>query len=151
MFLREIFLKSYENYLQGIWFPSKSQSCYGHSWQKVPNLYFMKTPTILLTPPFLKFCPTLPLLFFLLPYFFGWMWDHATFSVLFSLIILYLLRSSVFLLFENYSLVEVMYMLIKFNKTKSFLGNTKNTDTNGVNEQNTHSYTERKIAIKRII
>ena len=56
-----------------------------------------------------------------------------------------------FLLFENYSLVEVIYMLIKFNKTKSFLGNTKNTDTNGVNEQNTHSYTERKIAIKRII
>ena len=55
------------------------------------------------------------------------------------------------LLFKNYSLVEVIHMLIKFNKTKSFLRNTKNTDTNGVNEQNKHSYTERKIAIERII
>ena len=55
------------------------------------------------------------------------------------------------LLFKNYSLVEVIHMLIKFNKTKSFLRNTKNTDTNSVNEQNKHSYTERKIAIERII
>ena len=41
------------------------------------------------------------------------------------------------LLFKNYSLVEVIYLLIRLLiKTKSFLRNTKNTDTNGVIEQN---------------
>ena len=40
---------------------------------------------------------------------------------------------------KNYSLVEVIYLLIRFHKIKSFLWNTKNTVRNGVNEQNTHS------------
>ena len=45
------------------------------------------------------------------------------------------------LLFKNYSFAEeVMYLLIRFSKTKSFLCNTKNTDRNGVNEQNTHTW-----------
>ena len=30
-------------------------------------------------------------------------------------------RSTMSLLFKNYSLVEVIYLLIRFNKTKSFL------------------------------
>ena len=34
-------------------------------------------------------------------------------------------------------------LLIRSNKTKSFLWNTKNTDRNGINEQNTH-HTQRK-------
>ena len=56
------------------------------------------------------------------------------------------------LLFKNYSLVEVIYLLIRLLiKTKSFLRNTKNTDTNGVIEQNIHSYTEKRIILERVI
>ena len=40
------------------------------------------------------------------------------------------------LLFKNYSLAEVIYLLIRFSKNKSFLWNPKNADKNGVNEQN---------------
>ena len=43
------------------------------------------------------------------------------------------------LLFKNYSLVEVIYLLIWFNKTKSFQWNTKNTDRNSANEKNTQT------------
>ena len=32
-----------------------------------------------------------------------------------------------------------MYLLIRFNKNKSFLWNTNNTDRNGANEQNAHN------------
>ena len=50
------------------------------------------------------------------------------------------------LLFKNYSLVEVINLLIRFNKTKLFSLNTKNTDRNGVNKLNTHTpNTQRKI------
>ena len=42
-------------------------------------------------------------------------------------------------LLKNYSLVESVYLFIKCNKTKFFLGNTNNTDRNGVNKQNTHT------------
>ena len=35
---------------------------------------------------------------------------------------------------------EVTYLLIKFNKIKSFHGSTKNTDNNGTNEQ---TYTQK--------
>ena len=38
-------------------------------------------------------------------------------------------------IFKNYSLVEVIYLLIRFKKTVS----AKNTDENGENEQNTHT------------
>ena len=41
---------------------------------------------------------------------------------------------------KYYSLVEVIYLLNKFNKTKFFPWNTKNTDRKGTNEQNTHMY-----------
>ena len=36
--------------------------------------------------------------------------------------------------FQNYSLVEFTYLLIRFNNTKFFWWNTKNIDTNGVNK-----------------
>ena len=42
-------------------------------------------------------------------------------------------RSIMSLLYKNYSLVVVMYLLIRFKNT--FQRNTKNTDRNGVNEQ----------------
>ena len=49
-------------------------------------------------------------------------------------------KSTMSLLFKNYLFVEVIYLLlIKFNNTKSFMWNTKNTDRNGINEQNTHT------------
>ena len=51
------------------------------------------------------------------------------------------------LLFKNCLLVEVIYLLIRFNKTRSFLLNAKNTDRNSANEQNEHhtphTYTQR--------
>ena len=48
----------------------------------------MKTPLYCLPPlPFFQFCPTPPPLLFLLSCFFGWMSDHATFDVLFYLMI----------------------------------------------------------------
>ena len=53
-------------------------------------------------------------------------------------------RSTMFLLFKDYSLAEAIYLLIKFHKTKSFLWNTNNTKRNDVNEQNTHTHSERK-------
>ena len=43
------------------------------------------------------------------------------------------LQRSMSLLYKNYSLVVVMYLLIRFKNT--FQRNTKNTDRNGVNEQ----------------
>ena len=66
-------------------------------------------------------------------------------------------KSTVSLLFENHLLAKVTYLLIRFNKTKSFLWNKKNTDRNHVNEQKTHKhfhtltpYTTRKMALERI-
>ena len=53
-------------------------------------------------------------------------------------------------LFKNNSLVKVIYLL-----TSLFLLNANNTDRNGVNEQNTHTYThtpntQRKIKLERV-
>ena len=48
------------------------------------------------------------------------------------------------LLFKNYSIVKVTYLLIRFNKAKFFAWNAKNTDRNGVNKQNTHKHTSHK-------
>ena len=45
------------------------------------------------------------------------------------------------LLFKNYLLVEVMYLLIRFSKSKFFPWNTNSTEGNGVNKQNTHTHT----------
>ena len=42
-------------------------------------------------------------------------------------------------LLKNYLLAERVYLFIRCNKTKLFLWNTNNTDTNGVNKQNTHT------------
>ena len=44
-------------------------------------------------------------------------------------------------LYKNYSIVKVIYLLIRHYKTKFFLWNTNNTDGNGVNKQNTHTQT----------
>ena len=51
------------------------------------------------------------------------------------------LLSKIYFLFKTYSFVEVVYLLIRFNKTKFFQGNTNNTNKNGVNKQNTHTHT----------
>ena len=49
------------------------------------------------------------------------------------------------LLFEIYSLVEVIYLLISFNKTRF----TKNADSNGVNGQNT-DHTRKVITLEKV-
>ena len=46
-------------------------------------------------------------------------------------------RSTMSLLFKIYLLAEIIYLLIRFNKTICFLRNAKNTDRNYINEQNT--------------
>ena len=50
------------------------------------------------------------------------------------------------LLFKNYSLVEVTYLLIRFNNQlldlKFFLSNKNNSDEIGVNKQNIHTHTK---------
>ena len=57
--------------------------------------------------------------------------------------------------FKNNSLVEVIYLLIRFNKSK-FLWNANNTNGNGVTKQtNTHTRTHahqtmRKITLERV-
>ena len=43
------------------------------------------------------------------------------------------------MLFKNYSLVEVIHLLIRFNKTKPFLWNKKKTDKNGLNVKKTQT------------
>ena len=43
------------------------------------------------------------------------------------------------LVFKHYSLVEVIYQLIRFDKLSPSC-ETKNTHRNGVNEQNTHTH-----------
>ena len=47
--------------------------------------------------------------------------------------------STMSLIFKNYSLVQVIFVMIRFHKTKSFLRKTKNIKRNGVNEQNTQT------------
>ena len=59
-------------------------------------------------------------------------------------------RSTVPLFFKNCSLVGVTYVLIRFNKIKSFLWNTKNTGTNSVNSKTYTPHTERKITLERV-
>ena len=44
-----------------------------------------------------------------------------------------------YFLFKNYSLVKVIYLLIRCYKTRFFLWNTNNTDRNGVNKENTYT------------
>ena len=44
-----------------------------------------------------------------------------------------------YFLFKNYSIVEIVYLVIRCNKTKFFREVQINTDKNGVNEQNTHT------------
>ena len=45
---------------------------------------------------------------------------------------IYFTKFTMSLVFKNYLLAEVAYLLIRFNKTKLFLWNTKSTDRNGV-------------------
>ena len=79
---------------------------------------FYEDPPILLTPPLIQVSPNSPSYpFFLLPRFFGWMSTdvHQCFC------------------FSKITLAEATYLLIRLNKTMSFLWNKKNTDGNGVN------------------
>ena len=46
------------------------------------------------------------------------------------------------LLFKNYSLVDVIYLLIRCCKTKFLPQNTKNSDRNGLNKLNTLTQTK---------
>ena len=55
-----------------------------------PRLFFKFCPPSPLPPPLPCHLQSLPLLFFLLSCFFGWMSDYATFDVLFSLIIIWM-------------------------------------------------------------
>ena len=45
-----------------------------------------------------------------------------------------------FLLFTIYLLIEVIYLLTEFNKSKFFPWNTTKIDRNGVNKLNTHMH-----------
>ena len=49
-------------------------------------------------------------------------------------------RSTMFFLSKNYSLIEDMFLLIRFKKMKSFLWNTKSTDTDTPTERLGHNY-----------
>ena len=62
------------------------------------------------------------------------------------------LLSIMFFLFKNYSLVKVLYLLIRCcYKTRFFLWNTNNSDRNGANKQNTNTpNTQRKITLERV-
>ena len=55
-------------------------------------------------------------------------WNHSLISKIYF---------PVSFLFKNYSLVKVIYLLIRCYKTWFLLWNTDNTDRNGVNKQNT--------------
>ena len=48
------------------------------------------------------------------------------------------LISTMSFLFKKSSVVEVVYLFIRFKKTKFFLQSTHNNDRNGVNEQKTN-------------
>ena len=50
---------------------------------------------------------------------------------------------------QNYSLVEAIHLLITFNKTKSFLWNTKNTGRNAINGQNTRTTHRKKYDFRK--
>ena len=59
-------------------------------------------------------------------------------------------RSTLSFLFKNYSVLEVIYLLIRFIKeNSSFLWNTKTTDKNGINEQNTYTTYREKDNFKK--
>ena len=77
-----------------------------HSWRRVLTpLFYKDLPPYIAYSSFFKFCPTppppplpcrlqpQPPLLFLLSYFFDWMGDHATFGVLFYLMILWIYQS----------------------------------------------------------
>ena len=52
------------------------------------------------------------------------------------------LLSTMSFLFKNYSIVKVIYLLIRCYKTRFFQWNKDNTDRNGVIQQNTHIHTQ---------
>ena len=54
---------------------------------------------------------------------------------------------------KNYSLVKVIYLLVRCYKTRLFLRNTNNTDRSGVNKQHTDTHTpntHRKITQEKV-
>ena len=81
---------------QNILFPEKLFM--GHSWQRVPNTPMLWRPPYIAFPPFKNFVqplylllPTFTSLLFLMPCFFDWMGDCATFDVI-SLNILWIYK-----------------------------------------------------------
>ena len=46
--------------------------------------------------------------------------------------------------------VKVINLLLWFIKTKFFLGNAKNTDRDGIKEQNTHTTYWKKVTLERL-
>ena len=54
-------------------------------------------------------------------------------------------RSTMSLLFKSSSLLKIIFRLIWFSMTKSFLWKTENTDRNSVNDQNTQTTHRGKI------
>ena len=55
-------------------------------------------------------------------------------------------------LFQNYSFVKIIYLLIRCYKTRFFFRNTNDTDGNGVNKQNTHATSaQRKITLDMVV
>ena len=53
------------------------------------------------------------------------------------------------LFFKNFSLVEVIYLLIRFDKSKFYPWNTHNTDGNRVNKQKTHTHAHQTLRKKK--
>ena len=115
-----------------IWYHTKRQTHIVHTaTNKLTNTYkYMLTPPVMCTQQVLVLH-----------------WMNSLMIQKFSL-----QRPTMSLLFKNYLLVEVIHLLISFNKTKSFLWKAKNTDRNSINEQNTPiTHRERKIALERLV
>ena len=59
-------------------------------------------------------------------------------------------RSTMSLLFKSSSLLKIIFRLIWFSMTKSFLWKTENTDRNSVNDQNTQTTHRGTFYIQRV-
>ena len=71
-------------------------------------------------------------------------WQDSSYVYHIEWIIHQYLISTMPLLFKNYSLTGVIYLLIRFNKSKFILWNTCNTDGSDVNTQHTHTLNTQK-------
>ena len=110
-----------------------------HSWLRDPNPLFYKDPPLYCLPPFFKFCPP--------PHSYKYIFTPPVMCSQ-QLSLLYWKNNSLIskmyfwqchFFFKSYSLVKVIYLLIRCYKTRFFLWNTDKTDRNGVNKQNSHT------------